>query len=186
MLVHIVDISGSDGRDPYEDFKVINSELEKFNPELAKRPMIVAGNKCDMCSDEQIAEYKKYIEDMGYDFFPIMAAIRYDVDPLLKKIQEMLSKLPPIERYEPEPAPIVKAEDFSDHSVKINKVDDIYTVEAKWLYNIMRSINFDDYESLNYFQNVLTKNGVFDALREAGINEGDTVSIYDVEFDFVE
>lgn len=186
MLVHIVDISGSEGRDPYEDFKIINEELEKFNPELSKRPMIVAGNKCDLCSDEQIAEYKKYIEDMGYDFFPIMAAIRYDVDPLLKKIQEMLSKLPPIERYEPEPAPAVKAEDFDDHSVVIKKVDGIYTVEAKWLYNVMRSINFDDYESLNYFQNTLMKNGVFDALREAGINEGDTVSIYDVEFDFVE
>lgn len=186
MLVHIVDISGSEGRDPYEDFKIINEELEKFNPELAQRPMIVAGNKCDLCTDEQIAEYKKYIEDMGYDFFPIMAAIRYDVDPLLKKIQEMLSKLPPIERYEPEPAPVVKAEDFDDHSVVIKKVDGIYTVEAKWLYNVMRSINFDDYESLNYFQNTLMKNGVFDALREAGINEGDTVSLYDVEFDFVE
>ncbi len=186
MLVHIVDISGSDGRDPYEDFKVINNELEKFNPELAKRPMIVAGNKCDMCTDEQIAEYRKYIEDMGYDFFPIMAAIRYDVDPLLKKIQEMLSKLPPIERYEPEPAPVAKAEDFSDHSVKVSKVDGIYNVEGKWLYNIMRSINFDDYESMNYFQNVMMNNGVFDALREAGIEEGDTVSLYDVEFDFVE
>lgn len=186
MLVHIVDISGSDGRDPYEDFKVINNELEKFNPELAKRPMIVAGNKCDMCTDEQIAEYRKYIEDMGYDFFPIMAAIRYDVDPLLKKIQEMLSKLPPIERYEPEPAPVAKAEDFSDHSVKVTKVDGIYNVEGKWLYNIMRSINFDDYESMNYFQNVMMNNGVFDALREAGIEEGDTVSLYDVEFDFVE
>ncbi|MBR2109011.1 MAG: GTPase ObgE [Ruminococcus sp.] len=186
MLVHIVDISGSEGRDPYEDFKIINEELEKFNPELSKRPMIVAGNKCDLCTDEQIAEYKKYIEDMGYDFFPIMAAIRYDVDPLLKKIQEMLSKLPPIERYEPEPAPAVKAEDFDDHSVAIKKIDGIYTVEAKWLYNVMRSINFDDYESLNYFQNTLMKNGVFDALRDAGINEGDTVSLYDVEFDFVE
>ena len=185
MLVHIVDISGSDGRDPYEDFKIINSELEKFNPELSKRPMIVAGNKCDMCTDEQIDEYRKYIEDMGYDFFPIMAAIRYGVDPLLNKIREMLSKLPPIERYEPEPAPVVKAEDFDDHSVVINKVDGIYTVEAKWLYNVMRSINFDDYESLNYFQNVLMNNGVFDALREAGINEGDTVSLYDIEFDFV-
>ena len=186
MLVHIVDISGSDGRDPYEDFKIINSELEKFNPELSKRPMIVAGNKCDMCTDEQIADYKKYIEDMGYDFFPIMAAINYGVEPLLKKIQEMLSKLPPIERFEPEPAPVVRAEDFDDHSVTVKKIDGIFVVEAKWLYNVMRSINFDDYESLNYFQNVLMGNGVFDALREAGINEGDTVSIYDVEFDFVE
>ena len=186
MLVHIVDISGSDGRDPYEDFKIINNELEKFNPELAKRPMIVAGNKCDMATDEQIADYKKFINDQGYDFFPIMAAIRYDVDPLLKKIQEMLSKLPPIERFEAEPAPIVTAEDFDDHSVTIRKEDNVYFVEAKWLYNVMCSVNFDDYESLNYFQNTLLNNGVIDALRDAGINEGDTVSIYDLEFDFVE
>lgn len=186
MLVHIVDISGSDGRDPYEDFKIINNELVKFNPELAKRPMIVAGNKCDMATDEQIADYKKFINDQGYDFFPIMAAIRYDVDPLLKKIQEMLSKLPPIERFEAEPAPIVTAEDFDNHSVTIKKEDGIYIVEAKWLYNVMRSVNFDDYESLNYFQNILLNNGVIDALRDAGINEGDTVSIYDLEFDFVE
>jgi GTP-binding protein len=186
MLVHIVDISGSDGRDPYEDFKIINNELEKFNPELATRPMIVAGNKCDMATDQQIEDYKKYINDLGYEFFPIMAAIRHDVDPLLKKIQEMLSKLPPIERYESEPAPVVSAEDFDDHSVNIKKEDGVYFVEAKWLYNVMRSINFDDYESLNYFQNVLNSNGVIDALRDAGINEGDTVSIYDLEFDFVE
>lgn len=186
MLVHIIDISGSDGRDPYEDFKIINNELKKFNPQLAKRPMIVAGNKCDMVSEQQIADYKKYINDLGYEFFPIMAAIRYNVDPLLKKIQEMLSKLPPIERFEVEPAPKVSAEDFNDHSVKITKQDGIYTVEAKWLYNVMRSVNFDDYESLNYFQNVLLDSGVIDALRDAGINEGDTVSIYDLEFDFVE
>ncbi len=186
MLVHIVDISGSDGRDPYEDFKIINRELEKFNPELATRPMIVAGNKCDMATDEQIENYRKYINDQGYEFFPIMAAIAHDVDPLLKKIQEMLSKLPPIERYEAEPAPVVTADDFDDHSVSIKKEDGVYIVEAKWLYNVMRSINFDDYESLNYFQNVLNDKGVIDALREAGINEGDTVSIYDLEFDFVE
>lgn len=186
MLVHIVDISGSDGRNPYNDFKIINRELEKFNPELAKRPMIVAGNKCDMATDEQIEKYKKYINNLGYEFFPIMAAISHNVEPLLKKIQEMLSKLPPIEQYEAEPAPIVTADDFDDHSVSIRKEEGIYIVEAKWLYNVMRSINFDDYEGLNYFQNVLNNNGVIDALRDAGINEGDTVSIYDLEFDFVE
>lgn len=186
MLVHIVDISGSEGRDPYDDFDIINNELEKFNPELAKRPMIVAGNKCDMVDDEQIEKYRKFIEDKGYEFFPIMAPIRYGVDPLLQKIQEMLSKLPPIERYKAEPKPIVKAEDFDDHSVKITKVDGVYMVEAKWLYNVMCSVNFDDYESLNYFQNVLVDQGVIDALRDAGIEEGDTVSIYDLEFDFVE
>ncbi len=186
MLVHIVDVSGSEGRNPIEDFETINSELEKFNPELAKRPMIVAGNKCDMATDEQIGEFKTYVESKRYDFFPIMAAIRYDVDPMLKKIQEMLSKLPPIIQYEAEPAPVVGVEDFDDHSVTIKNVNGIYTVEADWLLQVMKGINFDDYESLNYFQKVLINGGVIEALRNKGCDDGDTVSIYDVEFDFMD
>lgn len=186
LLVHIVDISGSEGRDPIEDFEIINRELEKFNPELAKRPMLVAGNKCDLATDEQIEKFKNYVEGKGYMFFPIMAAIRYDVDPLLNKIQEMLSKLPPIAVYEAEPLPVVAAENVGKHDVKITVHDGIYFVEGKWLLNVIKSVNFDDYESLNYFQKVLINSGVIDALREAGINEGDTVSIYDLEFDFVE
>lgn len=186
LLVHVVDISGSEGRDPIEDFEIINRELEKFNPELAKRPMLVAGNKCDLATDEQIENFKNYVEEKGYMFFPIMAAIRYDVDPLLNKIQEMLSKLPPIAVYEAEPVPVVAADNVGRHDVKITVHDGIYFVEGKWLLNVIKSVNFDDYESLNYFQKVLINSGVIDALREAGINEGDTVSIYDLEFDFVE
>ena len=101
LLVHIVDVSGSEGRDPKEDFEIINRELIKFNPELAERPMLVAGNKCDLADDAQIEEFRRFVEGKGYEFFPIMAAIRYDVDPLLKRIQELLSKLPPVIRYEP-------------------------------------------------------------------------------------
>ena len=139
-----------------------------------------------MATDEQIAEFKAYVEGEGYEFFPIMAAIAYDVEPMLKKIQEMLSKLPPITTYEPDPAPIIKAEDVKKSDVEITVRDGIYFVEAQWLLKIMRTVDFDDFESLNYFQNVLINGGVIDALREKGINEGDTVSIYDLEFDFVE
>lgn len=186
MLVHVVDVSGSEARNPKEDFVIINRELEKFNPELAKRPMIVAGNKCDLATEEQIDDFRKYVEEKGYEFFPIMAPINEGVDDLLKKILEMLSKLPPITRYEAEPAPIVQPEKIDRSNVKITKHDGVYFVEAKWLFNIMKSVNFDDYESLQYFQRVLISGGVIDALREAGINEGDTVSIYELEFDFVE
>ncbi len=186
MLVHIVDVSGSEGRNPIEDFETINSELEKFNPELSKRPMIVAGNKCDMADYSKIEEFKSYVQSKGYEFFPIMAAINYQVEPLLKKIWEMLSKLPPIAVYKPDPAPVKRAEDFDDHSVNITVSDGIYNIEAQWLLQVMRSVNFDDYESLNYFQKVLIKSGVIDALKEKGIKEGDTVSIYDLEFDYVE
>ncbi|MBQ1453144.1 MAG: Obg family GTPase CgtA, partial [Ruminococcus sp.] len=181
-----VEVSGSEGRDPKEDFETINSELEKFNPELAERPMVVAGNKCDMATDEQIEDFKQYVNAQGYDFFPIMAAIRYDVDPLLKKIQEMLSKLPPIATFEPEPAPVMRVEDFDDHSVTVKNVNGVYVVEADWLLQVMRGINFDDYESLSYFQKVLDNGGVIEALRQKGAEDGDTVSIYDVEFDFME
>lgn len=186
LLVHIVDVAGSEGRDPKEDFEIINRELEKFNPELAQRPMLVAGNKCDLATDEQIGEFRQYVEGKGYSFFPIMAAIRYDVDPLLKKIQEMLQSLPPVRRFEAEPAPQVEVETMENTQVQITRHDNVFMVEGKWLLQLINSVNFDDYESLQYFQRVLIQTGVIDALREAGCEEGDTVSMYDLEFDFVE
>lgn len=186
LLVHIVDVSGSEERDPIEDFDIINNELQKFNPELAKRPMLVAGNKCDLATDEQIQAFKAYVEEKGYEFFPIMAAIRHDVDPLLRKIQEYLSKLPPIVTYDPDPVPVMEADKVAKNEVKITVEDSVYIVEGQWLLNVIKSVNFDDYESLNYFQKVLINSGVIDALRAAGIEEGDTVSIYDLEFDFVD
>ena len=186
LLVHMVDVSGSEGRDPKQDFETINTELEKFDPELAKRPMIVAGNKCDLTDDEVVEDFKKYVEDKGYKFFPIMAAINYETEPLLKEIQEQLSKLPPVVRYEPEQPPVIPEDEIEKRSVKITKNDDIYFVEAEWLLRVLRGINFDDSESLQYFQRVLINSGVIDALKEAGIQEGDTVSMYDVEFEFVE
>ena len=186
LLVHMVDVSGSEGRDPKQDFETINSELEKFNPELAKRPMIVAGNKCDLTDDEVVEDFKNYVENKGYKFFPIMAAINYETEPLLKEIQEQLSKLPPVVRYEPEQPPAIPEDEIQKQSVKITKNDDIYFVEADWLLRVLRGVNFDDSESLQYFQRVLINSGVIDALKDAGINEGDTVSMYDVEFEFVE
>ncbi len=186
MLVHIVDVAGSEGRDPKEDFEIINAELKKFNPELAERPMIVAGNKCDLCDDDKIEEFRKFVEDKGYKFFPIMAAISYGVDDLLKCIQEMLSQLPPIVRFEPDPIEVKPADEFEQTAVNIHVEDGIYVVEGKWLLQLLDSVNFDDFESLQYFERVLINTGVIDALRDAGINEGDTVSIYDLQFDFVE
>ncbi|MDD6644856.1 MAG: Obg family GTPase CgtA, partial [Oscillospiraceae bacterium] len=186
MLIHIVDVSGSEGRDPKEDFVTINNELKKFNPELAERQMLVAGNKCDMATDEQIEDFRKFVEEQGYSFFPIMAEIHYGVDELMNKTLETLSKLPPIREFEAEPAPVIPAEEIDRHEVKITVQDDVYFVEGEWLLQVMKSVNFDDYESVNYFQRVLINGGVIDALRDAGIDEGDTVSIYDLEFEFVE
>lgn len=186
LLVHVVDVSGSEGRDPKEDFDTINDELKKFNEELSTRPMIVAGNKCDLATDEQIAEFKAYVEEKGYSFFPIMAAIRWDVDPLLNKILEELSKLPPITRYEAEPAPEVDLSSVDSKEIRIKVCDGVYFVECDWLLRVCRTVNFDDYDGLTYFENVLQSSGVYEKLREAGVQEGDTVSIYDMEFEFVE
>lgn len=186
LLVHVVDVSGSEGRDPKQDFETINNELKSFDPEIAKRPMIVAGNKCDLTDDETVEDFKNYIESKGYKFFPIMAAISYQVEPLLNEIQEQLSKLPPIVRYEAEAAPFIPEEEIGKQKVTVTHHDGVYFVEGEWLLRLLRTINFDDSESLQYFQRVLISSGVIDALKEAGINEGDTVSMYDLEFDFVE
>ena len=175
MLIHIVDVSGSEGRDPKEDFRIINEELRKFNPALAERPMVVAGNKCDLTSDEQVEDFRKFVEAQGYG-----------VDPLLNKVTEMLSTLPPVEQYEPEPVAVKPVEEFGKTHVDIRVEDGVYFVEGEWLLKLISTVNFDDYESLQYFQRVLINTGVIDALREAGIQEGDTVSMYDLEFDFVE
>lgn len=184
MLIHIVDVSGSEGRDPKEDFEIINSELVKFNPELADRPMIVAGNKCDLTDDEQVEEFRKFVEDKGYEFYPIMAAIKYGTEPMLNSVIEKLSKLPPIKIFEEEPEILQPVETLGKREVEITSNEDVYFVKADWLAKLLRTIDFDEMESLNYFQRVLEGSGVISSLRDAGIREGNTVNIYDVEFEF--
>lgn len=186
LLVHIVDVAGSEGRDPKEDFKIINEELVKFNPDLAKRPMLVAGNKCDLADDEQVEEFRRFVEEQGYRFFPIMAPIREGVDALMNAVLEQLSQLPPILRYEAEAPALVPVESLERGRVEITKEDGVYFVKAPWLFKIMNTVDFDETDSLQYFQRVLLHTGVIDALREAGVQEGDTVDLYDLEFDFVE
>ncbi len=183
LLVHIVDVSGSESRDPIEDFETINAELSKYSEELAGRPMIVAGNKIDLADDQQMKRFEEYIRGRGYEYFPMSAPIHYGVDELIAKIVEMLSKLPPIAVYEPEPVVLEQVEDKREFSIRVE--DGIYIVEAPWLLNIMRSVNFDDYESMQYFERVLISSGIIDGLRKAGVQEKDTVSIYDFEFDFI-
>lgn len=186
LLVHVVDVSGSEDRDPKQDFAVINEELKKFDPDLAARPMIVAGNKCDLATDEQIAEFGDFVRAQGYVFFPIMAAIRYGVDELLNEIRARLATLQPVIRYEPEPLPQLQPEQIGKHPVQIRRDGNVFFVEGDWLLQVLRTVRFDDYESMQYFERVLNECGVIDALRAAGCAEGDTVSLYDLEFDFVE
>ena len=185
LLVHILDAAGSEGRDPIEDFEIINRELEKFDPELAKRPQIVVANKDDLADDEQLERLRSYFTDKGYEYHTMCAPICEGTSELVSAIWNRLSTLPPIKRYETESIPLEMFEKQNDKGFTIRVEDGVYFVEAPWLLKILQRTDLDDYESLQYFQRVLTSSGIIDALRERGINEGDTVSIYELEFDFV-
>ncbi|MGN0539599.1 MAG: GTPase ObgE [Candidatus Fimenecus sp.] len=185
MLVHIVDVAGSEGRDPIEDFEAINRELKNFNPELAKCPQIVAGNKIDLATDEQLASFREYIESKGYEYYEIVAPIKHGTQELINAVARKLDTLPPVKRYESEEIPMTVIEKRSKDGFTVRVEDGVYIVEADWLYRILCKTDLDDYESLQYFQRVLQQRGIIDALIEKGITEGDTVSIYDLEFDYV-
>lgn len=185
LLVHIVDVSGSEGRDPIEDFDVINKELKTFNEELASLPMIVAGNKVDLATDDQQEIFAKEMEKRGYEYYPMMAAISHGTEELMQACARKLQTLPPIKEYEPEPVVISEEELAHGHKIDVYEQEGVFFVESPWLLNIMRGINFSDDDGLMYFERVLKSAGVIEALREAGISEGDTVSIYDFEFEFI-
>lgn len=185
MLVHVVDVAGSEGRDPIEDFEKINEELVKFNPELAKCPQIVAGNKMDLASDEQLERFRAYMQEKGLEYYEIVAPIRYGTQELINAVARKLVTLPPVKRYDSEEVPMTVLEKKKNDGFKITVEDGVYIVEAEWLYRILSKTDLDDYASLQYFQTVLQTSGILDALREKGIQEGDTVSIYDLEFDYV-
>lgn len=185
LLVHIVDVSGHEGRDPIDDFKKINEELEKFNPDLAKRPQIVAGNKIDMAEPEQIEVFKNYVEALGYEYYSICAPILEGTQELMNAVWNRLKDLPPVLEYEAEAIP-VESLIQKDNGFKITSPEEGYfLVEAAWFPKVLKGIDIEDYEALQYMQRVLEKSGIFDALRERGIREGDIVSLYDIEFEYV-
>ena len=187
LIVHVVDVSGSEGRDPIEDFEAINKELAGFSQELADAPQIVAANKSDMASPEQIGTFRKYIEDKGLPFFEISAATTQGTKELVYGIWEELSSLPPVKQFEAQPLTReeLDAKLLTNKQFEITVEDGIYFVEADWLWDIIRVADMDDYSSLQYFQNVLRSSGIIDKLEEMGINEGDTVAIFDFEFEYV-
>ena len=186
LLVHIVYVSGIEGRDPIDDFEKINAELKRFDPKLAERPMLVAGNKCDIASPEQIEKFKNYVEGKGYRFFPMSAASRQGTDELVHAIAGELAKLPPITRYEVEaPSEEERMHAIRKNEFTIKKVDGVFVVEADWLAQSLTGVNMDDYESLQYFQRVLVQSGIIAKLEEMGAKAGDTVNVLDFLFDYI-
>ncbi|MFY9176733.1 MAG: GTPase ObgE [Caldicoprobacterales bacterium] len=186
ILVHVLDASGVEGRDPVEDFYTINRELETFSKELAQRPQVVAANKMDIPSaEENIRRLKEELEIKGIKVFPVSAATAKGFDELLAELVKMLDELPPLESFEDEL-------DWSDEAFEEEKpfeieiVDGVYVVSGPAIDRLLGSVNLDDYESMQYFQRALRKQGIIDALRDMGIDDGDTVQMNDLEFDFIE
>ena len=186
LIIHVVDVSGIEGRDPIEDFHAINRELKSFSEELAERPQIVAGNKCDMASAEQVEAFRSFIEGQGLKFFDISAATTQGTKQLVDEVGKLLDTLPPITEYEPEPMSLEELElKKEDRRFEIEIEDGIYYIDAPFLEPVLSTINMEDYESLQYFQRVLRFSGIIDKLEEMGIKEGDTVDIFGLQFDFV-
>lgn len=187
LIVHVIDVSGIEGRDPKEDFEIINRELRNFSEELADRPQIVAANKCDVADPEQIAEFKAFIEEQGLQFFEISAATTMGTKELISAVYSKLKELPPIKQYTPEPMSQKELDEAvgADRRFEVEFSDDVYYIDAPWLEYIMRNLNMDDYESLQYFQLTLRTSGIIDKLEEMGIKDGDTVDIFGFRFDYL-
>lgn len=191
LLLQVVDVSGIEGREPADDFDVISGELESFSEELASRPRIIAANKCDTLPDgdsQGLRSLQTLADAMGYPLVKISTATREGLPELLRLIEDTLRELPPVTVYESEEAP--EEETYNDarpEDTQIKIADDgAYECTGKWLEKLCGRIYFDDRESLMYFQKSLNDAGIIEKLREAGCSEGDTVRMFDIEFDFVD
>ena len=183
LLIHVVDVSGSEGRDPVADFEAINEELKQYSPELAGRKMIVAANKVDIMEDSALLDrLRAHVEGLGLELVEIAAAHQGTRELVLRTAQ-LLQELPPVAVYEPtyvERPPEVD----TDGAVDIQEFDGTWVVDAPWLQRLIANVNFGDYESRNWFDQKLRQSGLFDKLEEMGIKDGDIVSLYDLEFEY--
>ena len=185
LLLHVVDVSGCEGRDPKEDFEQINHELEGFSADLATRPQIVLGNKCDIATPEQVEEFKQFVEAKGLTFVPISAATRQGVDALPTLVYSRLKELPPVKVFEAEYVkPSLVDAPTRPFTVERTGAHE-FTVDAPWLERILAGTNVEDYESLQYFQTQLGDSGILDELVRQNVEEDDTIKIGEYEFDYV-
>ena len=184
LLVHVVDVSGSEGRDPAADFDAINQELRQYSPELARRPQIVAANKTDIMADDSLLQaLREHVEALGYPLFTLSAAAHQGTRELVFAVADKLKELPPVAVYEPE---YVKRPPVVDTQAPLNITveDGVYLIEGPWLQRLISNTNFGDYESRMWFDKMLRESGLFDRLDAMGIKDGDLVSMYDLEFEY--
>ncbi|MBQ2691154.1 MAG: GTPase ObgE [Clostridia bacterium] len=187
LLVHIIDVAGSEGRDPVEDLEAINAELGGYSAELAKRPQIVVANKVDILEEgsDNLERLKAAAEAKGFIFTSISAAAMQGVQDLMRLVYSELQKLPPIAYYEPEYVVPAEAEVPTDREINIEVVDGVYVVSGAWIDKIVGSVFLDEYESRMYFERILRKAGVFDRLEAMGIEDHDLVNVAGVEFEYI-
>lgn len=185
LLIHVVDISGSEGRDPIEDFIKINEELKKYSVKLWDRPQIIAANKSDICyDDENFKNFKNKLQKMGYKhIFKISAATRQGIDELLKEAAKQLSNIPVTDLEISEDDKFVQEE--KRFTYEIHKEDDVYVIEGSFVDRLLQSVNINDPESLMYFHKVLRNKGIIDELVSMGIQDGELVRLNDFEFEFL-
>ena len=185
LLIHVVDVSGSEDRDPVEDFHAICAELKDYSVDLSNRPMIVAANKCDLLMPESdnLERLRQAVEEAGCELYEISAGTTLGTRDLMRVVAEKLRTLPPVTIYEPEYVEVV--ETMGDpREMEIEHLGSTWVIYSPWLERLVMDINFDDYESRNYFDIQLRKVGLFDRLEEMGIKDGDVVSIYEFEFEY--
>ncbi len=189
VLIHVVDVSGSEGRDPIEDFEKINRELEQYSPRLMKKPQIVAANKIDIISEDDpgYIKFKEHVEAKGYKVFPMSAPINIGVKEVLAEAAQQLQKLllEPQEEEDYEMFDFEKDDNDPDYKeVRASFDGRDYVLEGKQLLKIFNSTNFNDGGSLRYLYKYIEKSGAFEKLRELGIEDGDVIRIEDFEFEY--
>lgn len=184
LLVHLVDVSGSEDRDPLEDFLLINQELAHFSEELKDRPQLVVASKMDLATEEQMRTFEEEMKKRGHEVHFICGPIHEGTLALKKKIAELVKTLPDTKLKTKLFVPS-KLYKFEEDQYKVEEVEDGYQITGKWVERLLASVNFEDSESLNYFQRQLKQKGVIDALVEAGVQEGDMVYLGDLGFEYV-
>ena len=190
LLIHVVDISGIEGRDPFEDFQKINEELKKYSVKLWDRPQIVVANKSDMLYDEEVYEdFKKKVNELGFDkVYKMSAATKSGVDVIIKEAGRMLTEIPITDLEISEEERFVQEEKRFTYDVSVEDGEEgnkVYVVYGSFVDRLLNSVNIHDADSLRYFHKVLRNKGVFDTLREMGIEDGDMVRLNDFEFEYV-
>ena len=185
LLVHVIDVSGSEARDPVEDFDAICAELENYSIDLSDRPMIVAANKTDLLDpdSDNLERLRAHVEAAGCELYEISAGTTQGTKNLMRVVAQKLQDLPPVTIYEPEYVELIE-EPADPSAFEIEHYGSTWLITGRWLERLIENINFDDYESRNHFDMQLRKCGLFARLEELGIQDGDTVDIYDFEFEY--